>query len=206
MKPFIAFLSGVAITLFAGAITINTLAASGKLTLAVDPINIQVNGEVFEPKSADGSDALVFAYSGVTYAPLRAMAETFGLEVGYDKNSNMATVTDPDDQNNNKYEYNAVSVKVNGEIINDSDIPYSIQSYGIVYFPYSIICEKLGIDKNEYSYENAPSVVSGRNDPIKYMGDVYLSAVTLSETLPIETPTYNMDEKMIEFVLRDNKQ
>lgn len=55
-------------------------------------MNIQVNGTTFAPKDAQGASVPVFALNGTTYAPLRALAEAYGLEVGYDKGSNMATV------------------------------------------------------------------------------------------------------------------
>ncbi len=69
--------------------------AVGGMTIQVDPINIQVNGQVFQPKDVNGKDVPVFAYNGTTYAPLRALAEAYGLTVGYDAAQNMATVTDP---------------------------------------------------------------------------------------------------------------
>lgn len=95
MKKLPGFLAGMLATTLIGTLSLTALASTGRLTLTADPINIQVNGEVFQPKSADGSDALVFAYNGVTYAPLRALAEAFGLEVGYDAEANMATVNEP---------------------------------------------------------------------------------------------------------------
>ena len=63
--------------------------------LSVVPINIAVNGAVFEPKDALGRPVSVFAYNGTTYAPLRALAEAYGLVVGYDSEKNLATVTFP---------------------------------------------------------------------------------------------------------------
>lgn len=95
MKKLPGFLAGMLATTLIGTLSLTALASTDRLTLTADPINIQVNGEVFQPKSADGSDALVFAYNGVTYAPLRALAEAFGLEVGYDAEANMATVNEP---------------------------------------------------------------------------------------------------------------
>lgn len=67
--------------------------AVGGMTIQVDPINIQVNGQTFQPKDVNGNDVPVFAYNGTTYAPLRALAEAYGLTVGYDAEKNMATVT-----------------------------------------------------------------------------------------------------------------
>ena len=40
----------------------------------------------------------VFTYNGTTYAPLRALAEAYGLEVGYDSQQNIATVNRPKEQ------------------------------------------------------------------------------------------------------------
>lgn len=91
---FSSFLSGF---LAAGILfSISALAISGRMTIEVDPINVQVNGEVFQPTDVNGKEVPVFAYQGTTYAPLRALAEAYGLEVGYDAAANMATVTDPD--------------------------------------------------------------------------------------------------------------
>lgn len=81
--------------LFLGTLTISALAISGRMTIEVDPINVMVNGEVFQPKDGLGHDVPIFVYNGTTYAPLRALAEAYGLEVGYDAEKNLATVVDP---------------------------------------------------------------------------------------------------------------
>lgn len=90
------FLSGVLCATLVFSLALSALAISGKMTIEVDPINVQVNGEVFQPTDVNGKEVPVFAYQGTTYAPLRALAEAYGLEVGYDASANMATVTDPD--------------------------------------------------------------------------------------------------------------
>lgn len=38
---------------------------------------------------------MVFTYNGTTYAPLRALAEAYVLEVGHDQRTNTATVKSP---------------------------------------------------------------------------------------------------------------
>ena len=86
------FLAGMFTMLLLGTLTFSALAISGRMTIEVDPINIQVNGETFVPKDAKGNEVPVFSYQGTTYAPLRALAEAYGLEVGYDASLNMATV------------------------------------------------------------------------------------------------------------------
>lgn len=95
MKRIPTFLAGMLTAAVIGGLGVGALAASGQLTITVDPINIQVNGETFQPKDAQGNAVPVFAYNGTTYAPLRALAEAYGLEVGYDAGAKMATVQDP---------------------------------------------------------------------------------------------------------------
>lgn len=68
------------------------LALTERTVLSVSTINIEVNGEVFQPKDANGTPVSVFVYAGTTYAPLRALAEAYGLTVGYDNEKKLATV------------------------------------------------------------------------------------------------------------------
>lgn len=90
-----SFLAGALSAILLMGFTVTALAADGSLTLTVSPIRVLVNGEVFQPKDAAGHDVMVFTYDGTTYAPLRALAEAYGLEVGYDAQKNLATVNSP---------------------------------------------------------------------------------------------------------------
>lgn len=90
-----SFLSGAIVTLLLVGLPVTAMAASGALTIEVSPIKVMVNGEVFQPKDANGNDVMVFVHQGTTYAPLRALAEAYGLEVGYDAENSIATVTSP---------------------------------------------------------------------------------------------------------------
>lgn len=92
MKKLLPFLSGVLVTLLLVALPMTAFAANGTFRIKGSPINVLVNGEVFQPKDVKGNDVLVFVYNGTTYAPLRALAEAYGLEVGYDGSRNLATV------------------------------------------------------------------------------------------------------------------
>lgn len=90
------YLAGLLTGLLISGLATSALAISGRMTIEVDPIDVQVNGAVFQPTDVNGNEVPVFAYNGTTYAPLRALAEAYGLEVGYDAASNMATVADPE--------------------------------------------------------------------------------------------------------------
>ena len=92
MKRITYFLSGALAALLISSATVSAFAAGGLITLNVQPAQVMVNGEVFQPNDAQGRDALVFTYNGTTYAPVRALAEAYGLTVGYDSAKNMATV------------------------------------------------------------------------------------------------------------------
>lgn len=97
MKRYLSGLfTGIALTTLVGSLVIGASAISSKMTIEVSPINIQVNGQTFAPTDVNGKEVPVFAYEGTTYAPLRALAEAYGLQVGYDQAANMATVQDPD--------------------------------------------------------------------------------------------------------------
>ncbi len=68
------------------------MAAAPLSSITVDPINIEVGGKVFLPTDVNGKNVSVFVYQGTTYAPLRALAEAYGLRVGYDHAKKLATV------------------------------------------------------------------------------------------------------------------
>jgi len=88
-----SFFAGALSMFLLGSLAVSGLASDGTFSITAAPINVMVNGDVFQPKDAAGNDALVFVYDGTTYAPLRALAEAYGLQVGYDGSRNMATVS-----------------------------------------------------------------------------------------------------------------
>ena len=92
-KNVLSFISGMIAMLLLAGLPVTALAASGAIRIEVSPISVLVDGEVFQPKDAKGNDVMVFTYNGTTYAPLRALAEAYGLEVGYDGERNIATVS-----------------------------------------------------------------------------------------------------------------
>ena len=94
-KRLISYLAGVVTAITIVALPVSALASDGALTLAVHPVRVLVNGEVFQPKDSQGNDVMVFVSDGTTYAPVRALAEAYGLEVGYDAARNLVTVNAP---------------------------------------------------------------------------------------------------------------
>ena len=97
MKRKIAILTALLLTVaLTAAITSTALASDGIMTITIHPIRILVNGETFRPTDVNGNEVMVFTVNGTTYAPLRALAEAYGLEVGYDAANNIATVNSLD--------------------------------------------------------------------------------------------------------------
>ena len=94
-KRVLSFVTSALAVLLVSSMTVTALATSGAVRIEVSPISVLVNGEVFQPKDANGNDVMVFTCNGTTYAPLRALAEAYGLEVGYDAKNNIATVNSP---------------------------------------------------------------------------------------------------------------
>lgn len=92
-KNVLSFVSGMIAMLMLVGLPVTALAASGAIRIEVSPISVLVDGKVFQPKDANGNDVMVFTYNGTTYAPLRALAEAYGLEVGYDGERHIATVS-----------------------------------------------------------------------------------------------------------------
>lgn len=94
MKRVQGFVAGLltAAIIMAGSVTV--LAAGNGWNITVYPIKVLVNDEVFQPTDTSGKSVELFTYNGTTYAPLRALAEAYGLEVGYDSQRNIATVND----------------------------------------------------------------------------------------------------------------
>lgn len=92
-RTITSFFGGMLSMLLIGSLAVSGLASDGSFSITASPIHVVVNGEVFQPKTAAGNDALVFVYDGTTYAPLRALADAYGLQVGYDSTRNMATVS-----------------------------------------------------------------------------------------------------------------
>ncbi len=135
-KTKISFLAGVATTLLLGTGTITALASNDIIKIDASPISVLVNGEVFSPKDANGNDALVFTYNGTTYAPLRALAEAYGLTVGYDNAKKIATVNDDNhvdtqyDEKSVEYFKSLWDIEVSPNNGNSSDITVLVDYSG----------------------------------------------------------------------------
>lgn len=90
MKRVQGFVAGLLTAAVIMAYGVTAFAAGNGWNITVYPIKVLVNGEVLQPTDASGNPMEVFTCNGTTYAPLRALAEAYGLEVGYDSQRNIA--------------------------------------------------------------------------------------------------------------------
>lgn len=88
-----SFTAGLLVSLILSGGTISALAADGVLTLTATPVNVMVNGKVFTPTDSLGNPVLVFSHNGTTYAPVKALATAYGLNVGYNAQTHLVTVS-----------------------------------------------------------------------------------------------------------------
>lgn len=63
------------------------LAAGVEKTITVSPMALTVDGQAVTPTKSNGEAAEVFAYDGVTYAPVRYLCDLLGIEVEWDKSN-----------------------------------------------------------------------------------------------------------------------
>ena len=135
MKNLKSFAAGFVCAALLSTTAVSALAATGAINISVTPgVSIKVNGQVFKPKTADGKDAMVFVYDGTTYAPLRALAEAYDLEVGWDQAAQMATVGSRLNSNQG-YHFDAINyltVKIGDDTLIESGEDYFDGSNDIV--------------------------------------------------------------------------
>ena len=89
-SKLIFYLAGVVTAVVIVSFSVPALASDGTQAMAVTPVRVLVNGEAFQPP-----EGFTFISGGTTYAPVRALAEACGLEVGYDAVQNLVTVAAP---------------------------------------------------------------------------------------------------------------
>lgn len=87
---------GVVVPLLLMCLCITAFAASRRTIDVEDGVGISINGAAFIPKDAAGNQVSVFIYNGTTYAPVRAIGETMGLDVKFDSANRVVQLTTQD--------------------------------------------------------------------------------------------------------------
>ena len=150
-------------------ILLGSVPAGAATVITVHDINIMVNNRIFQPVDVNGDPVRVFAYNGTTYAPLRALAEAYGLGVGYDANRNLAYVYDGEEpdlssidlSDASEFQFSAsggstqlvvtpINIVVKGEIFKPTDVTGKsvpvFASNGTTYAPLRALAEAYGLE------------------------------------------------------------
>ena len=183
-----------------------TPSASAAQTITVDPINVMVGGKIFLPTDVNGKDVPIFVYQGTTYAPLRALAEAYGLTVGYNAVKKLATVDGTPSgtfagskgrgqalTKTTALSVSSISIEVNGQVFRPRDAngkAVSVFVYnGTTYAPLRALAEAYGLT---VSYDNSKKlaavdfVAGGKKDPVYTPpagAEVVSSAIQVENTI-----------------------
>lgn len=191
--------------------------ASAAMTITVDPINVMVGGKVFLPTDVNGKDVPIFVYGGTTYAPLRALAEAYGLTVGYNAEKRLATVDGTPSADfvgtkgtkqaltkRTSLSVSSINIEVNGEVFrpkdaNGKDVSVFVYN-GTTYAPLRALAEAYGLTVG-YNGEKKLAAVD-------FVADVTITTnydpIIDYYDIPFELghPQYNVDE--IQQMIQDN--
>lgn len=100
MKSWKSYLAGALTTaLFMGAVG-TASATVGKITQELEyrDIKVSLDGEVLDLRNAVGEPVEPFMFGGTNYLPVRALAESLGLNVAWDGANATVLLTTPEDQ------------------------------------------------------------------------------------------------------------
>lgn len=157
-----SFAAGV----LAGLMIASTVGTAGAVTAKVQKeleyrdISVSLDGVKLDLKDAKGNPVEPFMFEGTNYLPVRALAESLGLNVAWDGSTNTVVLTSPktkvddqeiliDSKNNIRVYYTGLEKTIDGEYLinlrveNDSDYTVHIYNQGSVinnkYGPWSYV-------------------------------------------------------------------
>lgn len=90
-----SFISGMLVMLLVVCLTGTALATTGKVTKELEyrDISVTLDGEKLELRDAQGRLVEPFMFEGTNYLPVRALAESLGLNVAWDGATNTVVLT-----------------------------------------------------------------------------------------------------------------
>ncbi len=99
MKNYKSFFAGMLTMLLIVCLTGTALATTGKVTKELEYRNISVSldGKKLDLRDAKGNAVEPFMFEGTNYLPVRALAESLGLNVAWDGATSTVVLTTPTD-------------------------------------------------------------------------------------------------------------
>ena len=100
MKKYRGFFAGMVTMLLIVTMCGTAIATVGKVTKELEYRNIKVSldGKILDLKDAAGNSVEPFMFDGTNYLPVRALAESLGLNVAWDGSTNTVVLTTPTDK------------------------------------------------------------------------------------------------------------
>lgn len=94
-----SFITGMIAMFLVSCLAGSALAATGKVTKELEyrDISVTLDGEKLDLRDAKGSAVEPFMFDGTNYLPVRALAESLGLEVAWDSANATVVLTTPGD-------------------------------------------------------------------------------------------------------------
>lgn len=101
MKNYKSFFAGMLTMLLIVCLTGTALATTGKVTKELEYRNISVSldGKKLDLRDAKGNAVEPFMFEGTNYLPVRALAESLGLNVAWNSATNTVVLTTPGEAN-----------------------------------------------------------------------------------------------------------
>lgn len=98
MKNFKGFFAGMVTMLLVCAMVGSASAAVGKVTKELEyrDISVSLDGKKLDLKDAKGNVVEPFMFEGTNYLPVRALAESLGLNVAWDGKTATVVLTTPE--------------------------------------------------------------------------------------------------------------
>lgn len=99
MKSGKSFIAGMVSMLLIVGLVGTAAATTGKVTRELEyrDITVTLDGQKLDLRDAQGRAVEPFMFDGTNYLPVRALAESLGLEVSWDGSTNTVVLTTPDE-------------------------------------------------------------------------------------------------------------
>lgn len=137
MKYFKSYVAGLITALLIGCLVGTASASVGKVTRELEyrDIRVSLDGNILDLRNAIGEPVEPFMFDGTNYLPVRALAESLGLQVAWDGTHATVVLTTPEKagepQESEKTEEASPALTLHGETENRHSVRGSVGVSGV---------------------------------------------------------------------------
>ncbi len=177
------FISGIIATALVLALSGTALAVAKTATLNYGDMKITINGSAVVPTDADGNKVQPFAIDGITYLPVRSIANLLDMDLSWDSATNTVVLSDKNalESGTVLYSDNYVSVEF-VKCVNEST-SYSTK-YDAVFNITNKTKYELTVQPGAISFDGISYTLSGSPE-VAPMSTGEVAFYTYSDTLPV---------------------